>query len=80
MLSKAVHAIDMINKPEDADDIFGKMIASELKLIRNDGAKRRLKFQIQKLIFESPNECNTYNSQNRSNMLIRAANNVLYNM
>ena len=40
----------------DPDDIFGEYIASELKTIKDEATKRRIKFQIQSMIFYVQNE------------------------
>ena len=37
----------------DADDIFGEYVATELRSIKNEEAKRHIKFRIQSLLFSS---------------------------
>ena len=41
---------------QNPDDIFGEYIASELKTIKDEAIKRRIKFQIQTMIFSVQNE------------------------
>ena len=58
LLQKAVQCMEAAtsNNSTDADKIFGDYIASELRAIEDQKAKRFLKHQIQSLIFSASND------------------------
>ena len=38
---------------KDADDVFGEYVTYELKNIKDEGTKQRIKFQIQSIIYST---------------------------
>ena len=67
LLHEAVKCLQHAQKSDhvqtdDADDVFGKMVASELRTITDPVEKRRIKRLIQNALFEEPRQHPNYDS------------------